>query len=72
MDQKRSGKVCWGFSQPVYGFAFRLDRLAFKKLSKNKVYEHIKKSFDEEIAKKIIHRNQRKEQLPRQKKGQGL
>ena len=36
----------------VNGFTFCLDRLALKKSSNNKVYEHIKKSFDGELAKK--------------------
>ena len=36
----------------VNGLAFCLDRLALMKQSNNNVYEHIKKSFDEELAKK--------------------
>ena len=40
-------------ADPVYGFAFCLDRLALKKSSNNEVYEYKKKSFnsDEELAK---------------------
>ena len=34
------------------GFAFCLDRLALKKSSNDEVYEHIKKSSDEELEKK--------------------
>ena len=37
-------------TDPVNVFAFCLDRLALKK--SNEVYEHTKKSFDEEFAKK--------------------
>ena len=37
---------------PVDGFAFRLDRVALKKSSKNKVYEHMRKIFYEELTKK--------------------
>ena len=36
----------------VNGLAFCLDRLALMKQSNNNVYERIKKSFDEELAKK--------------------
>ena len=38
-------------ADPVNGFVFCLDRLALKKSSNNEVYEHINKSFDEELAK---------------------
>ena len=34
------------------GFAFCLEKLALKKLSKNEVYEHIKKILDEQLARK--------------------
>ena len=37
---------------PVDGFAFRLDRVALKKSSNNKVYEHMRKIFYEELTKK--------------------
>ena len=42
----------YSLSNPVNGFVFCLDKLALKKSSNNEVYEHIKKSFDEELAKK--------------------
>ena len=38
-------------ADPANGFAFCLDKLALKKSSNNEVYEHIKKSFDEELSK---------------------
>ena len=59
-------------SDPVIWLAFCLDRLALKKLSNKEVYEHTRKIFYEELRKKRIHRNQRKEQLQRQRKGPGL
>ena len=34
---------------PANGFVFCLDKIA---LSNNEVYEHVKKTFDEELAKK--------------------
>ena len=37
---------------PANGFVFCLDKIALKKLSNNEVYEHVKKTFDEELAKK--------------------
>ena len=37
---------------PADGFAFRLDRVALKKSSNNKVYEHMRKIFYEEVTKK--------------------
>ena len=39
-------------ADPINGFAFCLDRLALKKSTNNEAYEHIKKTFDEELAKK--------------------
>ena len=42
----------YSLRNPVNGFVFCLDKLALKKSSNNEVYEHIKKSFDEELAKK--------------------
>ena len=39
-------------ADPANGFAFALDKLALKKSSNNELYEHIKKSFDEQLSKK--------------------
>ena len=48
---------------PANGFVFCLDKIAFKKLSNNEVYEHVKKTFDEELAKKELTEINKKDDL---------
>ena len=50
--EEEAEKFAKVLADPVNGFVFCLDRLALKKSSNNAVYEHIKKSFDKELAKK--------------------
>ena len=49
-EKKKWKSLLRFLADTVNGFAFCLDRLALKKSSNSDVYEHIKKSFDEELA----------------------
>ena len=48
------GKFPQVLVDPANGFVFCLEKIALKQLSNNEVYEHVKKTFDEELAKKEL------------------